>query len=165
MDRRAGPWRFPSLRDLILQPDLHGKPGSFLVTEDDYRFVRNLHMSNRIIPVVGDFAGPKALAAIGAYLKKNGYTVRAFYTSNVEQYLFRGGVFREFVENVRKLPVDSTSVFIRAVPSTNQSHPAQVPGHRLTTLLQKIPVFLKDHDDGTYTSYWALVTTHFITGQ
>lgn len=165
MDRRAGPWRFPNLRDLILQPDLNGKLGSFLATEEDYRFVRSLHSRNRIIPVVGDFAGTKALVSIGEYLKKNGYTVRAFYTSNVEQYLFRNGVFRGFVDNVRRLPTNSESVFIRAVPSTNQSHPAQVAGHRLTTLLQKIPVFLKDFDDGAYTNYWTLVTTHFITGQ
>src|SRR5262249_48810621 len=73
---------FPNLKDLILQTDLNGKLGNFLASADDYEFVRNLHRKNLIIPVVGDFAGKKALAAIGEYLRKNGYTVTAFYTSN-----------------------------------------------------------------------------------
>jgi hypothetical protein len=156
--------RFPNLRDLILQPDLNGRPGNFLANEEDYRFVRNLHLRNRIIPVVGDFAGPKALSSVGEYLRKNGYTVRAYYTSNVEQFLFQNGNFRAFVENVRKLPIDADSVFIRAV-TRGQSHPASVPGHRTATVLQKIAVFLKDYDLGLYTDYASLVSTHYITGQ
>jgi hypothetical protein len=156
---------FPTLRDLILQPDQNGNLGNFLANEEDYQFVRNLHRQNRIIPVVGDFAGPKALASVGEYLRKNGYIVRAFYTSNVEQFLFQNGIFRAFVENVRKLPIDADSVFIRAISSRGQVHPATVPGHRITTVLQKISIFLKDYDEGTYTDYRSLVTTHFIAGQ
>ena len=95
---------FPTLKDLIMQQDLHGKLGNFLTCEDDYEFLRKLHRSNRIIPVVGDFAGPKALAGVGEYLKKHGHSVTVFYTSNVEQYLFANGSFGSFVENVKKLP-------------------------------------------------------------
>jgi hypothetical protein len=96
--------------------------------KDDYEFVRDLHKKNLIVPVVGDFAGKKALASIGEYLKKRGLTVSAFYTSNVEQYLFQNGVFEGFVDNVRKLPISDKSVFIRAVPNTRFTHPAQLPG-------------------------------------
>jgi hypothetical protein len=39
--------------------------------------------------------------------------VRAFYVSNVEQYLFSDGVAETFYANVGTLPVDSASVFIR----------------------------------------------------
>src|SRR5215475_9818968 len=130
-DSRGG--YFPSLKDLILQTDLHNKLGNFLATKEDYDFIRDMHRRNLIIPVVGDFAGKKALSAVGDYLRKNGYTVAAFYTSNVEQYLFQSGVFAAFAENVRKLPINDKSVFIRAVPSTRFSHPAQLPGHRSTT--------------------------------
>ncbi|MBO0722247.1 MAG: hypothetical protein J2P41_15585, partial [Blastocatellia bacterium] len=83
MDGSRGGY-FPSLRELIVQTDLNGKPGNFLTTADDYDFVRGMHMKNLIIPVVGDFAGKKAIASVGDYLRKNGYTVTAFYTSNVE---------------------------------------------------------------------------------
>jgi hypothetical protein len=157
--------RFPSLRELILERDLRGRPGNFLASEEDYRFVRGLHLGNRIVPVVGDFAGSRALASLGAYLREHGHTVRAFYTSNVEQFLFQNDVFAAFVRNVRTLPIDERSVFIRAVPTRGEPHPALVPGHRTTTLLQKMAVFLADYDAGAYPDYRRLVTTHFIAGR
>jgi hypothetical protein len=154
---------FPSLGDLILETDLHGKPGNFLATRSDYEFVRSLHQLNRIIPVVGDFAGTKALASVAGYLKKNGYKVTAFYTSNVEQYLFSQGEFDGFVKNVELLPVTENSLFIRAYPNQRVPHPAAVGNHRLTTLLQLIPVFLDDYRHGLYPDYWTLVRTHYIS--
>ena len=161
MEGTRGGW-FPTLKELILQPDQHGKLGNFLASKEDYDVVRDLHRRNLIIPVVGDFAGKKALAAIGDYLRKNAITVTAFYTSNVEQYLFQNGVFGGFAENVRKLPLTGKSLFIRAVPNTRFTHPAQLPGHRTTTLLQQMTVFLRDFDEGRYQSYSDMVTTHYI---
>ncbi len=156
---------FPTLGEIMLQTDLEGRKGNFLAGDDDYRFVRALEEENRIIPIVGDFAGTKALASIGSYLKARGYTVSAFYTSNVEQYLFQNGVFGNFVANVRKLPIDDKTVFIRAVARMRQSaHPAYWPGHRTATILEKMTVFLKDQEASLYPSYWDLVTTHFIAG-
>lgn len=164
MEGSRGGW-FPSLKDLIVQPDQHGKLGNFLATKEDYEFVRDLHRKNLVIPVVGDFAGKKALAAIGDYLRKGGFTVTAFYTSNVEQYLFQNGVFTGFAENVRKLPITDKSLFIRAVPNTRFTHPAQLPGHRTTTLLQQLTVFVKDFDEGRYQTYSDLVMTHYIAAE
>jgi hypothetical protein len=161
MEGTRGGW-FPSLKELIVQPDQHGKLGNFLASKEDYEVVRDLHRRNLIIPVVGDFAGKKALAAIGDYLRKNGLTVTAFYTSNVEQYLFQNGVFGGFAENVRKLPITEKSLFIRAVPNTRFTHPAQLPGHRTTTLLQQMTVFLRDFDEGRYQTYADMVMTHYI---
>jgi len=157
-------WRggFPGFRDLILATDENGNKGNFLASEADYQFVRSLHRQNRIIPVVGDFAGPKALASVGEYLRKNRYTVSAFYTSNVEQFLFGNDVYGRFAENVRKLPITDNSVFIRAVRSGWDRHPAALPGHRMTPMLQKLSIFIKDFDDGLLTDYWSLTTTHYI---
>jgi hypothetical protein len=155
---------FPSLKDLILQTDQRGNLGNFLASKDDYDFVRDLHRRNLIIPIVGDFAGKKAFAAVGDYLRKNGFTVTAFYTSNVEQYLFENGVFDGFVSNVRRLPINARSLFIRAA-TRRYSHPAQLPGHRSTTLLQLMTVFLKDFDEGRYQSYRDLVMTNYIAAQ
>jgi hypothetical protein len=152
---------FPTLREIIAETDLKGKQGNFLALKDDYEFVRDLHRKNLIIPVVGDFGGSKAIASIGDYLRKSGVMVTAFYVSNVEQYLFDGGSFKAFAENVRKLPISENSLFIRAVAG-RFSHPARLPGHRLITLLQRMAVFLKDFDEGRYQSYFDLVTTNFI---
>ena len=65
---------------------------------------------------------------MGSYLKENGYNVSAFYTSNVEQYLFRKGVFGDFAENVRQLPVSEKSLFIRAFTGRGGFHPLEFRG-------------------------------------
>jgi hypothetical protein len=157
-------WGFPTLEALILGKDQRGNLGNFLASPSDYAFVRSLQEQNRIIPLVGDFAGTRALTAVADYLKNNGYAVTAFYTSNVEQYLFANGVFNAFVDNVRKLPRTEKTVFIRAYPTLQDSHPARVSGHRLITLLESMQVFLKDFEDGVYQDYWTLVSTHYIAG-
>ncbi|HLF84336.1 MAG TPA: hypothetical protein VI837_09195 [Blastocatellia bacterium] len=152
---------FPTLSEVILQPDQNGKLGNFLASREDYDFVRGLHMKNLIIPVVGDFGGKKALTAIGDYLRKSGLTVMAFYTSNVEQYLFDDGSFAGFVNNVRKLPITERSLFIRWVYQ-RYYHPARMAGQRSTSLLQRMVVFLTDYDAGRYQNYLDLISTHYI---
>ncbi|MBS1788812.1 MAG: hypothetical protein JST85_13875 [Acidobacteria bacterium] len=152
---------FPVLKDLIAQTDLNGKTGNFLAGNEDFEFVRDMHRKNMIIPVVGNFAGPKALGAIAEYLKKNNFAVTAYYLSNVEQYLFQDGIFDKWVANVRKLPLTDKSLFIRSASGRFQ-HPASLPGHRAATLLQYMAVFLKDSDEGLYKSHYDLVTTHYI---
>ena len=93
---------------------------AFLATEENYQWLRALHAKNLIVPVVGNFAGPKAIRGVGEYLKQRRATVTAFYLSNVEQYLFRGaGDAEQFYHNVETLPLDSTSTFIRSVPPNN----------------------------------------------
>jgi len=93
--------------------DAAGLPQSFLSTEDNYRYVKRLHEQNLIVAVSGDFGGPKAVRAIGAWLKEHDAVVSAFYVSNVEQYLFQDGKAEAFYANVATLPVNAHSVFIR----------------------------------------------------
>jgi hypothetical protein len=157
----AGNGSFPTLRDIIVEVDLNGKQGNFLATVDDYNFVRDLHRKNLIIPVVGDFGGKKALASIADFLRKNGFTLTTFYTSNVEQYLFGSDSFAGFAANVKKLPINEKSLFIRAIAGRMQ-HPARVPGHRLATVLQQISTFIKDFDDGRYQTYGDLIMSGYI---
>jgi hypothetical protein len=45
-----------------------------------------MHQKNLIVPVVGGFAGPKALRAVGQYLKDRDAVVSVFI-SNVEDYI------------------------------------------------------------------------------
>jgi hypothetical protein len=94
-----------------------GENMAFLATEENYRWLRALQRRNLVVPVVGDFAGPKAIRSIGKYLEQRGAVVTAFYVSNVEQYLFTGfGADQRFYRNVETLPIDSTSAFIRSLP-------------------------------------------------
>ena len=160
-----GQWGFPTLHDLLLSQDLSGQRGNFLAHEDDYEFVRKMQEENRVIPVVGDFGGNKAIATIAAYLKKNLYTVSAFYTSNVEEYLFASDVFGNYAENVSKLPIDETSVFIRAVRRGWTPQSFYVQGDRMTTFLQKISDFREYYKRGLLVNYRMLVTTQFVPAQ
>jgi hypothetical protein len=88
---------------------------AFLASEEAYKRVRALHVKNLIVPVVGDFGGPRALLAVGTYLKQRAARVQAFYVSNVEEYLFRSGSADRFYESVQALPLDASSTFIRSV--------------------------------------------------
>ena len=72
---------------LMAASDEDGRRWSFLATEENFRRVQELERRNLIVPLVGDFAGPKTLQAVGAYLKQHGVLVSAFYASNVEEYI------------------------------------------------------------------------------
>ncbi len=117
MGRGAGGFNgnFPSYEELMLQTDMDGVNRSYLASEDSFRWLKSFEEKNLLVPVVGDFAGPKALRAIGRYVRAHGTVVKAYYVSNVEQYLFQDGLFDEFARNVATLPVDDTSTFIRSV--------------------------------------------------
>jgi len=105
----------PTYGELMTETDGR-KNWNFLATEAQFDAVQRLQKSNLIIPLVGDFAGPKALRSVAAYLKQHNALVDVFYTSNVEQYLFQDDEnWRKFYRNVAALPVDSSSVFIRYV--------------------------------------------------
>jgi hypothetical protein len=93
--------------------DAHGNPQGFLTSDSAYSFVRELQLRNLVIPVVGDFAGAKAIRTIGRYLADRAISVSAFYVSNVEQYLYDGQRDHRFYANVASLPITSKSVFIR----------------------------------------------------
>jgi hypothetical protein len=105
----------PTYYDLMVGTDASGQSRSYLATEENYLVLRNLHSRNLFVPVVGNFGGPKALRAVGKYLRENGGTVGAFYLSNVEQYLDQQGLWPAFCSNVGTLPLDEHSTFIRSV--------------------------------------------------
>lgn len=103
----------PSYDELMAAHDDAGVYRSYLATESNFSIVRDLETSNLVVPVVGDFAGPKAIRRIGVYLKTHGVPVGAFYLSNVEQYL-QDGKWAAFCRNVATLPLDASSTFIRS---------------------------------------------------
>jgi hypothetical protein len=103
---------FTTYADLVTQTDSDGVNHGFLANEENFKVMRNLEEKNLIVPLVGDFGGPKAIRAVGKYLKEHGATVIAFYLSNVEQYL--GSNWYNFCANVASLPLDEKSTFIRS---------------------------------------------------
>ncbi len=111
-----GRGRMPSFAELQVETDSAKVHRSYLATEANFRALKELEVNNLIVPLVGDFAGPKAIRAVGDYLKEHGATVRAFYLTNVEQYVFlQSDDAKKFYTNVGTLPLDSSSTFIRSV--------------------------------------------------
>ena len=157
---------FPSYADLMLETDLHGEHRHYLNSEADFQFIKEMHEENRIIPVMGDFGGRKALAAIGEEIRRRGLTVSVFYLSNVEFYLFRSRAFRQFVENVRSLPIQPRSLFIRSYFNnwfgTWRTHPHSALNYFSTSLTQYIGRFIKLDRRANYLNYWDLVTRDYL---
>jgi hypothetical protein len=103
-------------------PPAPGRNWSFLATEENFQYVRSMHRRNLFIPLVGDFAGPGTIRKIGQYVKEHSASVSAFYASNVEYYL-DDQQQRAFYANVRTLPTDSSSVFLRFISGTGSAMP------------------------------------------
>jgi hypothetical protein len=104
-----------SYADLMTTADDDGQPRSYLASEDDFQFLREMERGNLVVPLVGDFAGTKAIRAVAGYLKDHQATATTFYTSNVEQYLFeQADDWRRFYTNLASLPLDSSSTLIRS---------------------------------------------------
>jgi hypothetical protein len=109
---------FPTYTDLMTATDGSGAKRSYLAAEGNYRIVREMQQKNLIVPLVGDFSGPKAIQAVGKYLSDHNATVSLFYLSNVEQYLTPTEKLRRFYENVATLPLNPSSSFIRSAQAT-----------------------------------------------
>jgi hypothetical protein len=156
---------YPTFRRLLLETDRRGRQVSYLATEDRWRTVDDLQERDRVIPVIGDFAGDHALAAIADLLSAQGISVSAFYTSNVELYLMRDGTFPRFARNVTRLPTSDRSVLIRSFFGRNFGyvHPEAVAGYYSVQLLQAMGDFVRDVREGTYRSYLDLVMADVLS--
>jgi hypothetical protein len=154
--------KYPSLRELLSSVDpVDDEPKSFLASEERFRLVQRMQRENRIIAVVGDFAGSTAMPAIARHLSDEKLQVGAFYVSNVEQYLLTDGVWHRWQENIAALPAHPRSVFVRAYLDQGKKHPRQLDGHRTATVLQRITAFKKRKN---YPSMLALSTHELLAG-
>ena len=96
--------------------DGEGHDRSYLASDDNFKYLKDLETRNLVVPVVGDFGGDKAIRGVGAYIKRAGGTVSGFYVSNVEQYLVQDGKWDAFCASVLTAPLDESSIFIRSGP-------------------------------------------------
>ena len=145
---------FPSYEELMMQTDFDGLARGYLASEENFRFIKGLQEKNLIVPVVGNFAGPKALRSVGRYIRERGGVVSAYYVSNVEQYLFQDSLFEDFARNVSTLPVDDLSVFIRSVSTRfGYSGPYLWTDGRASAL-DPIGPFVRDFQAGRIKTYY-----------
>jgi hypothetical protein len=154
----------PNYATLQTATDSAGKDWAFLATEANYRWLKDFESKNLLIPVVGNFAGPKAIRAVGQYLKDHHANVSAFYTSNVEQYLWQqGDDAPNYYKSVATLPLDSTSTFIRSIGGgfrggvmslrPNISSAQARLGGRLPSVTSSMLDLVRAFNEGHLTSY------------
>ena len=106
----------PTYRNLMTATDQDGLNRSYLGSDEAFAILKDLQDRNLIVPVVGDFAGPRALRAVGAWIRRQDASVDVFYASNVEQYLFQqGDDWQRFYGNVSSMPRSPRALFIRSI--------------------------------------------------
>ena len=153
-----GRGRMPSYADLMQMTDGEGQNRSYLGSEENFKILQDLENKNLIVPIVADFAGPKAIRAVAAYLKDHDAHVTAFYVSNVEQYLFQqNDDWSKFYRNVQLLPVDATSTFIRSVFNGITVNYQANGFMRSASVLSSIPGLIEAFDSGELKTYYDVI--------
>ena len=92
---------------LMMATDGAAASAQLPASEETFNVLKDLEQRNLLVPVVGNFGGPKALRAVGKYIRDRGATVAALYLSNVEQYLRQDGIWDSFCANVASMPLTS----------------------------------------------------------
>jgi hypothetical protein len=150
----------PSYDQLQVESDGTGINRAYMGSEANFRALKDMEQRNLIVPLTGNFAGDKALRAVGNWAREHGAVVTTFYTSNVEQYLWgQGDEAPRFYRNVATLPLDSTSTFIRSYSQGNgiSGFRQQSPTSRSLQLLSSIQATLKAFTDGALAGYWDII--------
>ncbi len=146
--------RYPTYQDLMEATDQAGELHGYLASEMQYGRLRSLQLRNLVVPVVGDFAGTKALRQVADYLKARHAVIGTIYTSNVEQYLFQYGTWQAYYANVATMPTDEDSMFVRSCfnscATTARSRSAQ--------LLDPVASLLRDVAAGRIQSYYDVLS-------
>jgi len=82
--------------------------------------------------------------SIGRAISDRGEQLSAFYISNVENYLFRDGLFAKYADNVSHLPRNARTLVIRSIFSG---------GGESASRVQPLDQMLGDITRGSYRTY------------
>ena len=61
----------PSYAALQMETDSDRVHRSYMATEANFRTLKEVELNNLLVPIVGDFAGPKAIRSVSDYLKEH----------------------------------------------------------------------------------------------
>ncbi len=152
----------PSYIGMMTERDGAGADLGYLATENNFHALKEMEERNLIVPLTGNFAGDKALRAVGEWVRARNGLISAFYVSNVEQYLFmQGDEADRFYKNVGTLPLDSTSTFIRSYSMRGFVGPNNTPLKQQSgfsaQLISSIQAMVKAYNDGQLLAYWQVI--------
>ena len=117
---------------------------TFVNNPEDYAYISQMVLENRIQAIPGDLKGPTTLLAIGDAARRMQMPIRVVYTSNAEEYMRFPKAMRK---NLLGLPVDEKGLIIRTTTTgtkhelgfpNGEKYPDTFPFHYN---IQPLPVF------------------------
>jgi hypothetical protein len=108
---------FPSFSELLLAKDEQGHALHFLADPGAFAALKKFEAEDRLLPIVGNFAGEHALGAIGDTLRRLNRKLGVLYASNVEEYLLIDEQWGQWQSNVARLPRTSDALLLRSAMS------------------------------------------------
>lgn len=136
---------YPTFGQMIRTTDAEGRPAHFLSKGPLYQVVRDAQRGEGVIPVIGDFADPKAFDRLGRWLRDRGLSIALAYVSDVEFFLLRAGrkTFDAYARGLESLPWLSGARLART--STREvRHPKRVRPDSSTTIVVPVAKLLQD---------------------
>lgn len=150
--------KYPTLFDLAKEKTDAGARVSFLADESTFRTVQRIQRENRLIPVVGNLAGDKAVRGIGEALRKRGVDLSAVYTSNVEQYVFAPADWKAWRANLASLPAREDALLLRVYFDQGKHHPHERAGYRTVSLAHDLHRFLERAEKPGYKTWFEVAS-------
>lgn len=129
----------PTLRDLVYEKNALGECNNFLISQEDYDYVREMHRKNLIIPLVGNFGGDRTLKYLGKWLDGRNLKISEFYVSSVEFHIHnKSHLWPKWLSNIDSLPWADNAIIIRTIPFiwNHDGNPESRKGYEWMTLVQ-----------------------------
>lgn len=144
-------WRFKRIRKLHKEK---GVP-TYLDDPEQYAFVRNLYLTNRVFPVRGDLTAQKTVRDIAEATKKLGLQITVLYLSNTEQYFVYND---DFKQNMLALPLAEDSVVLHTAGMKKEWSPDGLYEH----ILHSGPNFRLWMEDKRTRRIWRIIAARKV---
>jgi hypothetical protein len=95
------------------------KLDTFSHNSNEFLYLKNLALNEKIVPVNGDLTGDVSINEISKILSANGMTINLMYTSNAEEY-FRFP--KEYRQNIKAIPISENSIIVRTLTAGAKSY-------------------------------------------
>ncbi len=95
------------------------KLDTFSHNNNDFQYLKNLAINDKIIPVNGDLTGDISINEISKMLSAEGKTINLMYTSNAEEYF---KFPKEYRQNIKSLPISEKSIIVRTLTAGAKSY-------------------------------------------
>lgn len=114
---------------------------TFLTDQNQYEFVRDLFLNDRVFPIRGDLTGDVAMVDIASALEQFDLQLGVVYVSNAEQYFDFTPTYRR---NVVAQPFGDESLFLRTRPMSRLGLPEEGDYHYNVQKAQNFARWMSD---------------------